>query len=109
MPKTSGNVGLDDFFHPLLSFVMTCNEHDMLNMFLMLKPQVFYIFQTKYAYEFILGCCERFHKIAIVHQHGVEFVIFKLQSEPCNGRELIWNGDLLLYHHLFGTNFMSCF
>jgi len=33
------------------------------------------------AYEFILDCYERFHKLGIVHQHGVEFVTFQLQGE----------------------------
>uniref|UniRef100_M1DD19 'chromo' domain containing protein n=1 Tax=Solanum tuberosum TaxID=4113 RepID=M1DD19_SOLTU len=33
------------------------------------------------AYEFILDCYERLHKLGIVHQHGVEFVTFQLQGE----------------------------
>ena len=41
--KMGGNVGNDVFFHPLLGPVMTCNEHEMLTMFLKLNPHVFFV------------------------------------------------------------------
>ena len=34
VPKLVGEVGNNAFFHPLLDFVMTVNEHDMLTIFL---------------------------------------------------------------------------
>ena len=32
-PKFGGNASNDAFFRPLLDFVLTCNEHEMLAMF----------------------------------------------------------------------------
>ena len=45
--KPIGNVGNNDFFHPLLGYVMIVNEKDMLNKFLKVKPSVFLVTRVR--------------------------------------------------------------
>lgn len=40
VPQADGTVHNDSFFHPLLSFVMTCNEHATVTKYLKLKPLI---------------------------------------------------------------------
>lgn len=65
-PKTGGNVLFLCFLPSFVGFVMTSTEHDMLTMFLKLKPPVFLGSETEDAYELILDCYERLHKLDIV-------------------------------------------
>ena len=60
--KEHGNMGNNDFFHPLLVYVMTGNENDMLNKFLKIKPLIIFGFESEDAYEFIFDLYERLHK-----------------------------------------------
>ncbi|TMX02961.1 hypothetical protein EJD97_019042 [Solanum chilense] len=87
-PKVSEKRGKDAFFHPLLGFVMTDNEHEMLTKFLKLTPPVFLGSESKNAYKFILDSGKSFHKLGIVHQHGVDFMYFQFKGRPSSGREL---------------------
>lgn len=65
----------------MLGSILTRNEHDILTMFMKLKPPVIHDFDTKDAYAFILDYYERWHKLGIVHQYGVDFVSLKHQGE----------------------------
>ena len=78
MREAEGN---DAFFYQVLLSVMFCNEHDMLTKFYKLKTPVIHGSDIEDGYEFILDSYGRIQKLGIVHQHGVEFVSFKLQGE----------------------------
>ena len=60
---------------------MTCNEHEMLTMFLKIKPLVFLGLERQNAYEFILDWYNSLNKFGIIYQYGVEFVSYKLLCE----------------------------
>ena len=94
---------------PLLGSVMTGNEHDMFTMFVKLQPPVFLGYGTKDAYEIILDCYKRKHKLGIIHQHGLSLYPFHFKVRRSNGGEIIWSVGLLYYLYLLGPNFMLYF
>lgn len=102
------NVGNYSFLHPLLCYVMTCNEHDMLTMFLKLKPLVVLGSKSEYAYDFIFDYYYRLHKLGMFHHRGLRFVSFQVQCEARSGGELIWSADIEFYLHSLGPSFMLC-
>ena len=71
-PMVSATGFNDDFFHPLLGSIMTCNEHDMLTKLLKLKPMVLLCTYSDNTSKFIQHCYERLHRLGVVHQHVVD-------------------------------------
>lgn len=65
--EVGGKLGTIAFFRLLLCLGMTCNEHELLTMFLKIKSPVFKGFECEDPCEFILNCYERHHKLGILH------------------------------------------
>lgn len=69
--RVDESLGTAIFSHPILGFVMTRSEHELLNKFLKMKPPSFHGAETKDAFEFTSDYYDSLHKLGIVHQHGL--------------------------------------
>lgn len=107
-PKKGGNVGTNVSIRPYSGSIMTGNGHDMLTMFLKIKPPIFLGSKTEDTYEFILNYYETLHKLGIFINMGFSFYSnFKVR--PSSSGEFIQSVDILLFLHLLAPNFMFFF
>ncbi|XP_059301842.1 uncharacterized protein LOC132053752 [Lycium ferocissimum] len=60
---------------------MTGEEHDLFWRFTKMKPPIFYGTESEEAYEFIIDCHARLHKIGVVDKYGMEFVTFQFLGD----------------------------
>lgn len=65
----------------ILGSVMTGTDHDMLTKLLKMNPPTLQSNESENAFDFITNYYERLHKMSIVKQHGVKFVIFLLEKD----------------------------
>ena len=82
------------------------NKHDILTMFLKLKPSIILGLETKDNYEFIVDCFGGF--IGWVSFTNMELSSCRLNfmMRTSNGGEFTWNVESLQYLQLLGSKFM---
>lgn len=61
--------------------VMTGEEHNLFWRFTKMKPPIFCGIESEDAYEFIINCHKRVHKMGAVERYGIEFITFQLMGD----------------------------
>ena len=79
-PRMDASLEVDTFPRLTTGPIMTSDQHELLSMFLKLKPPVFKGAESEDAYDFLVDCHELLHKMDIVERFGVEFVTYQFQG-----------------------------
>lgn len=69
---------MEAFPYSILRHIMIKTKHDVLTMFLNMKPPIFIFLKTEKILSSLLLFYERMNTMGIVEQHGVEFLTFQL-------------------------------
>ena len=80
-PRMDAPLEVGTFSQLTTGSIMTGDQHELFIKFLKLKPPVFKGAESEDAYDFLVDCHERLHKMDIVERFGVEFVTYQFQGD----------------------------